>query len=214
VDELGPLFVSPHEPSRLWIPIVALAGLLIATGVVVLIRGRLPDIFSFSGVLVLPLVAYAVGNLHLLETSKSVEFCGSCHQLMSPLVQAMRTRDDHLAGYHFRRGAVSHEDACFRCHSGYGLFGNARAKLSGIRHMVHTVTSDYEFPLQLVEPLDIASCLDCHAAAAPFREAEAHRDPDLQKSLLSGEISCAGLCHLPAHPEEALSGAPAWKAAQ
>lgn len=214
MQELGPLFVAPHEPDRLG-PILALvAVVVIAVGMVALLRGRLPDVFSFAAMLLVPLFAYVVGDLHLLEVSKKVDFCGSCHETMSPIVEAMRSDTEYLSSFHYRRGAVPHDTACYRCHGGYGLLGDTKAKAAGVMHMVRTITGKYEFPLKKVGTFDIQSCLDCHAQAAPFRAQEAHQDPDLQKSLLDGEIGCVGACHADPHPPEALEGAAAWAAAR
>jgi hypothetical protein len=215
VQDLGPLFVPPSEPDRFWIVIALLAVAVIAAALAALVRGRLPDALSYPVLMALPLFAYLLGDIHVLEESKHVEFCGSCHATMSPLVEAMQTGDgDYLASIHFQSGAVPHESACYRCHGGYGIWGGVHAKMAGMRHMLHTVTGDYEFPLTKVGTFDISSCLDCHAQARPFRDADAHRDPDLQKALLSGELGCAGLCHPSPHPEQALDGAAAWEKAQ
>lgn len=212
--DLGPLFVAPHEPDRLGLIIALVAVAVIAVGLLVLVRGRLPDLLSFSGVLLLPIFAYVVGDLHLLEMSKKVEFCGSCHETMSPIVEAMRSDTEYLSSFHYRRGAVPHESACYRCHSGYGLLGDTKAKTAGVMHMVRTITRSYEFPLQKVGTFDIQSCLDCHAQAAPFRAQEAHQDPDLQQALIAGEMGCTGACHADPHPPEALQGAAAWAASR
>ncbi len=212
MEDLGPLFVPPHEPDRFWVVIALLAISVIGAALVALVRGRLPDALSYPVLLLLPLVAYLLGDLHVIEESKRVEFCGSCHETMSPLVEAMKTNDEYLAGIHFQRGAVPHETACYRCHGGYGLWGDARAKVAGFAHMLNTATGNYHFPIQKVGAFDIASCLDCHAQAAPFRASEVHRDPDLQQTLLAGEMGCVGLCHPAPHPEEALKGALAWEA--
>ena len=214
MEELGPLFVAPHEPDRMGWLIAALAVVVIAVGVIALVRGRLPDALSYAGLMLLPLFGYLLGNMHLLEESKRVEFCGSCHESMSPLVEAMRADTGYLASIHYRRGAVPHDAACYRCHGGYGLWGDAQAKYAGVMHMVHTITGDFEYPIRKSGIFDIASCLDCHAQAAPFREQETHQDPDLQKSLLAGEIGCAGLCHPGPHPPEALEGAAKWQASR
>jgi hypothetical protein len=214
MNDLGPLFIAPHEPDRLGPIIAFVAVTVIAVGAVALIRGRLPDVFSFAAMLLVPLFAYVVGDLHLLEVSKKVEFCGSCHETMSPIVEAMRSDTEYLSSFHYRRGAVPHDSACYRCHGGYGLLGDTKAKIGGLRHMLLTVTGDYEFPLSKVGTFDIQSCLDCHAQAAPFRAQEAHQDPDLQESLLTGEIGCVGVCHPDPHPPEALQGVAAWKASR
>ena len=92
MDQLGPLFIAPHEPDRIGTAIALLALAVIAVSALALIRGRLPDAFSYSVLLLLPVFGYALGNFHLLNQSKRVEFCGSCHETMSPLVEARRRR--------------------------------------------------------------------------------------------------------------------------
>jgi ferredoxin len=78
--------------------------------------------------------------------------------------------------------------------------------------MIHTVTGNYQFPLQHAGPFDIDSCRTCHAQAEPFRAAEAHRDPDIQRALLDREMGCTGVCHEAAHPPQALEGEAEWDA--
>lgn len=204
---LGPLFEPPYDPSYAWVFGLALALASIAVAALGLWRGWLPASLRLPAVL-LPVAAYAVGLLFLLEESKRVAFCGSCHQTMSPLVASLDDENGSLASIHWRRGAVSHTTACYVCHSGYGIWGAYDAKRAGFRHMLHTVTGRYELPIH-ARRFDVTSCLGCHAQAVPFRAAEAHRDPELQQQLLAGEIGCAGLCHPEAHPESALQGAGA-----
>jgi hypothetical protein len=214
MEELGPLFVAPVEPDRMGLIITFFAVAVIAVSLIALVRGRLPNAFSSSILLLLPVFGYVLGNMHVLEESKRVEFCGSCHATMSPIVEAMRSDTEYLSSIHYRRGAVPYDNACYRCHGGYGLWGDAQAKFAGVRHMMNTITGGYELPLQKSGTFDITSCLDCHAQAAPFREQETHRDPDLQQSLLTGEIGCVGLCHPAPHPPEALEGSVAWEASR
>jgi nitrate/TMAO reductase-like tetraheme cytochrome c subunit len=203
-QDLGPLFRLPEDPHHLWILGVVLAGLAIAVLAVGLVRGRLPATLLLPALL-LPLAAFGVGYQFTLEESKRVEFCGSCHETMSPLVAALAEDNGTISSSHWRRGAVSHASACYQCHSGYGIWGDVDAKLAGVRHMVLTVTGRYELPLQ-AHRFDNGACLGCHAQAVPFAEIEEHRDPETQAELLSGETSCAGICHEDGHPESALWG--------
>lgn len=203
-QDLGPLFRLPDDPHYLWLFGVALALLAIAVLGVGLVRGRLSATLLLPALL-LPAAAYAVGHLFVLEESKSVAFCGSCHATMSPLVAALPEDNDTISSAHWRRGAVAHETGCYQCHSGYGIWGGVGAKLAGVRHMVRTVTRRYTFPLRSHQ-FDNASCLGCHAQAVGFMEVEEHLDPDTQAELVSGETGCAGECHDDAHPESALWG--------
>jgi hypothetical protein len=162
------------------------------------------------GLLVLPAFTYAAGYLFILEESKRVEFCGSCHETMSPIVAALATDADSLAAIHWRKGAVDQQAACYQCHSGYGIWGAVGAKRAGMTHMLHTITGNFSFPLEKHGTFDLNSCLGCHAAAEPFRAVEDHRDRDLQAEMLAGTMGCTGDCHPQAHPDDALLGAAAW----
>lgn len=208
----GPLFDWPHGAHGVsWLDVLPLllalpAALLLVQG---LVRGRLPQPSAAAGIIFFPVAAYALGFLLLMERSKQVSFCGSCH-VMTPILQSLSQGDGSLASIHYMRGRVSHEDACFICHSGYGIWGTVGAKMAGVRHMIHTVTGNYERPITLNGPFDIDSCLGCHARAENFRAVEAHQDRELQDALVSRQMSCTGVCHPAPHPAEALTGgAPA-----
>lgn len=173
-----------------------------------LVRGRLSPPLAMAG-LILPAVAYALGALMVLEESKSVQFCGSCH-VMVPVTQHLKAPDDtSLAAIHYQRGLVPTAEACYTCHSGYGIWGTFDAKKAGVMHMLRALTKTYELPLKLNGTFDITSCLGCHAGAASFRAVEAHQAPNLQAALLDHSMSCTGACHPAAHPEEALKGGEA-----
>jgi hypothetical protein len=205
-DELGALFTSQDVPNRMWILVGVVAVAAFTGAAITLVRGRPPSLLGTTGLLLLPAFGYILGDLMVLEESKQVEFCGSCHSTMSPIVAAMRDDGETLASIHYQRGAVSHKEACYQCHSGYGIWGTAHAKRSGVLHMLHTVTGNFDFPLTHRGEFDIASCLNCHAAALPFRDELMHQDPEIQEALLSGELGCTGACHPDAHPAEALNG--------
>jgi hypothetical protein len=205
---LGPLFALPPSPHYLWIVGLAFAAVAIVVAGSGLVWGRLPFGWGVPGLVLVSGFAYVIGALVVLEESKRVAFCGSCHETMSPLVASLDEDNGSLASKHWRIGAVSHVDACFQCHGGYGIWGTADAKLAGVEHMLHTVTGRYSFPL-VARKFDIASCLGCHAEAAPFRAQEAHHDAELQQALLSGSLGCVGTCHAEAHPAKALVGARA-----
>jgi nitrate/TMAO reductase-like tetraheme cytochrome c subunit len=206
-DNLGPLFNWPPSPPGFqWLHALPILAALPAVGILGrgLLRGRLHPALAAAGVAVFPLAAYALGMFLIVEESKGVEFCGSCH-VMSPIVRSLNGTEG-LAALHFRTGRISHDEACYICHSGYGIWGTFDAKMAGLRHMLHTVTGNYDTPLKLHGSFDINSCLSCHARAEAFRAVEAHQDPDLQNALVSREMSCVGICHDPPHPETALNG--------
>lgn len=204
---LGPLFDWPPAHSRFsWLQILPMLVVLPAAVILVrgIVRGRLQPALAGVGIVVLPLAAYALGGFLVIEDSKQVQFCRSCHA-MAPIVDSL-TGNEGLAALHYRTGRISRDEACYVCHSGYGIWGTFDAKLAGLRHMLHTVTGKYDTPLALHGTFDIDSCLSCHARAEAFRAVEAHRDPDLQKALVAREMSCVGVCHDAPHPSAALEG--------
>jgi hypothetical protein len=210
LDAPGPLFAGPPAAHGVhWIAVLAFAVGIAAAVLLLwaLIRGRLPTSWAAAAVL-LPVGAYALATLHMLEGSKKVTFCGSCH-VMTPILKSMQENDGSLASTHYARGLIRTDQACFTCHSGYGIWGGVDAKMAGVMHMVHTVTGNYAVPLTHNGPFDIDSCLGCHAFTRTFRAVEAHQDPDLQKQLVARELSCTGICHPAAHPESALGGGAA-----
>ena len=211
LNELGPLFVPLGGPDYFWILILVFATPTIGLCLYALVRGHLPAVLSASGFVLLPVFGYVLGNLHVLDESKSVEFCGSCHVTMPPLVESMKSGGNELAASHYRKGAVSHKDACYVCHSGYGVQGDINAKLAGVGHMIHTVRRTERYPLKMRSTFDIRSCLDCHAATEPFQTVKGHKTRAIQNQLMTGEIGCTGACHEPAHPPAALNGTEAWE---
>lgn len=204
----GPLFVPPGAEQGL--PWAAILPLVVAAPAIVLLlmglfgRRRLPAALG-AAALIVPISAYGFGALYVMEGSKDVSFCGSCH-VMTPIVAALESDKESLSSIHFRRGLVPHDQACYACHSGYGIWGTMDAKIAGLMHMVRTLTGDYDLPIEMHAPFDINSCLSCHAASPAFREVAEHQDPDVQKALLSREMSCTGVCHPDAHPASALTG--------
>lgn len=208
MEATSPLFDGPVAAHGVaWLPLLAflVGGAAAILLLWALICGRLSAGYAAAAVL-LPIAAYGLGILHMIEGSKQVAFCGSCH-IMTPIVASLQGNDESLASVHYTRGLVPHDEACFTCHSGYGIWGGIDAKMAGVMHMVRSATGWYTLPLKHNGPFDIDSCLGCHAFAPSFRAVEDHQDPAIQQLLLSREEGCTGACHPAAHPETALTGA-------
>ncbi len=209
MDDLSALFLHPgdlSDPIPSVLPI-AIAVAAIAICALVIFRGRVRDPLLALGIVGLPVLAYALSNAVLLDRSKNTDFCMSCH-IMEPLLDVVTPEEPTMAAVHIRRGAVPTFQSCYTCHSGYGLWGDAGAKLAGVGHMVATVTGRYELPLKINRPFNIDACLACHAEGERFRAAAPHQVPDIQRALLTREMGCTGTCHPAAHPPEALTGEP------
>ena len=204
--ELGPLFVDKPELHLLWIVALISAATAVGLAVYALILGHVSRELGLVGLVVVPGVALLLSNLEVVDSSKEVRFCGSCHEPMAPLVASLVEANGSLASNHYQSGAIKGDTACYTCHSGYGLLGDVAAKRAGLGHMWHEFWGSYEYPLKMNRPFDIDACLDCHRHAPRFRAVSFHTDPDTQALLASRELSCTGACHPSAHPPEALNG--------
>jgi NapC/NirT cytochrome c family, N-terminal region len=203
---LGPLFVDKPQVHLVWILALIAAAATVGLAAYALIRGHVGAEFGLLGLVVAPGVALLLANVEILNRSQEMEFCGSCHEPMAPLLASVLEPNGTLASNHYQSGAIKGETACYTCHSGYGILGDFAAKRAGLGHMWHEFRGSYDYPLAMNRPFDIDACLDCHRHAPKFRAVSLHTVPDTQKLLASRELSCTGACHPSAHPAEALNG--------
>lgn len=191
------------DPVLIWLQRLsvgsALAGILLLV-VLLIIQRRLSEnlikIFSLAGIVILPLVSLAMGNLVGLQQAKKVEFCGSCHLTMGTFVADLRNPDStSLAAKHFRNRWIP-EAQCYTCHASYGLFGDVQAKMAGLGDVYKYYTHTYKYPIALHEPYQNAECLKCHEHTPKFVNSETHGQG--MDAIRSGEIKCIE-CHGPAH---------------
>jgi hypothetical protein len=205
-EDLGPLFATQTGIHLVWFVALAAAAVAIGVALYALVRGRVSREVGLAGLALVPGFALLLANLELLDHSKDVRFCGSCHEPMAPLVASMIHPTDSLASIHYRAAPSRVRRLRYTCHSGYGLLGDVAAKRAGLTHMWHQLRGSYEYPLAMRRPFDIDACLGCHRHAPRFRAVEAHMDKDLQAALVAHEMSCTGACHPAAHPPDALNG--------
>lgn len=208
-EDLGTLLLDRPQVHLLWIVGTLAAAVAIGCAVYALVRGQVSAEFGLAGLVLVPGFVLLIANLVVLDRSKEVQFCGSCHEPMSPLVASLVQANGTLASNHYRSGAVKSDTACYTCHSGYGLLGDVAAKRAGVSHMWHEFWGSYEYPLAMRAPFDIDSCLDCHGHTPRFRAVPSHTDANIQERLASRELSCTGTCHPSAHPASALNGSGA-----
>ena len=91
------------------------------------------------------------GGLHWME---SPSFCGQvCHTPMQPQFTSWRD-------------APHARVACVQCHIGEGAAGFVHAKLSGVRQLVHVVTTSYPMPIppgaEMPPGAQAQTCSNCH----------------------------------------------------
>lgn len=158
---------------------------------------------------VLP-VAVTVGALASgVKESSSTRFCLSCHE-MEPYGRSLFADNRQaLAAVHYQDRLVTRDGTCYGCHTNYGLFGDVKAKLNGLRHVyVHYLGTIPERP-KLYEPYPNANCLHCHDDARGFLEKPVHTP--LLADLQAGRQSCLS-CHKVAHDHESVAAGKLWQA--
>jgi nitrate/TMAO reductase-like tetraheme cytochrome c subunit len=146
--------------------------------------------------LVFPLISMLGTMETVMEETKSVDSCNSCH-VMEPFVNDMQ--DDSsatLAAQHVKNSWIP-KNQCYQCHTTYGVHGTLAAKRDGFRHWLLYVTQTYEEPIQYSGSYPNVNCTSCHAGSPDFQAVEAHAS--LRERLANDRVSCAS-CHGPPHP--------------
>ena len=189
--------------------IIALAILLI---LLLLLRPHLAEqrsgkVLAFLAFLALPGLAATLGASSHLETSKTTEFCLSCHE-MQPYGESLLIDDaEYLPASHYQNKRLPREKACFSCHTDYTMYGDFAAKLRGVKHLrVHYLDTIPE-EIALYNPYQNRECLHCHGGARSFEENEFH--VDLMAELKTGETSCLD-CHSSVHDVHEVADQPKW----
>ncbi|MEO8214771.1 MAG: NapC/NirT family cytochrome c [Myxococcales bacterium] len=187
---------------------VAIVALLLA-GRRTLSAQRVGRLVLLVGMVVLPLLL-SVGNLSYGVTESSqTRFCLSCHE-MQRHGQSLFVDDKHaLAAVHYQNRLVERDSTCYSCHKDYGLFGDVKAKMNGLRHVWAHYVAGVPEHLALYQPFPNANCLHCHDDARRFLENPAHRP--VMETLQSGTLSCLG-CHRVAHNMVKVDAQAFWQA--
>lgn len=155
----------------------------------------------FLVLFLIPTMAAMLGNVHNIEATKHVEFCGSCHVMTSYVQDVRNPNSKTLASMHGRLD-IFKEEACYTCHADYGMFGGVTTKIGGMHHVIDFYGNDWTTPNhrppKLYKPYDTDRCRRCHQPlrdGAPL-EHRVHAD-----KIESREVSCSDKgCHGPPHP--------------
>ena len=205
--------VVTAEPGSLFVRTAVLILCLIAIALVAwyAILDRRPSadptmrwVLLVAFLILSPLV-FALSFGLAIESSKPNTFCDSCH-VMNPYVADLRNEDsEHLAAMHYQfRWIADHQ--CYTCHSDYGLFGDAGAKLAGLRHFWKYYFTGYDTPLKIHGRYNNERCLFCHGPVKSWREVPEHQKN--ADAIATSETSCIGAnCHVSPHPKQAAAGA-------
>ncbi len=163
---------------------------------------------AFVAFFLLPGLVTSLGVRKHVELSKKTEFCLSCH-IMEPYGKSLRADDsESLVASHFQNNRIPRDEACFTCHTTYTMFGDTKAKLTGLKHVWINYIGTKPDKIELYSPYNNRECLHCHAGARSYEENEMHAD-DLQ-DLAAGKTSCLE-CHATVHDVEKVATKAMWK---
>lgn len=179
-----------------------LAVIFVVYSLVKAIRGRLVGIsgkaLMLIGVVLLPSFSVTIGMLLVFTRAERVEFCASCHHVMQEYADDLTNPEGTgLAAIHYVNRYIP-TNQCYECHTAYGLFGTAEAKIHGIGEVIKYYTGTYEIPLSMWKPYPNADCLKCHAESSLWLSVDAHTYEDSEEDLFANLTSCME-CHGSAH---------------
>jgi|GEM_PF-423242 len=144
----------------------------------------------------LPMVIVLSTGTTVLETTKTVESCASCH-VMDPFVNDLYDDESTtLAARHKKNGWIS-EYQCYTCHTTYGAHGTFEGKRDGFRHWLLYVTRTWDEPISFSGSYPNQNCASCHGGTVKFTTVPSHIA--LADRMRADEVSCTS-CHGPAHP--------------
>lgn len=145
---------------------------------------------------VLPVLVGLSTAATVLETTKTVESCATCH-VMDPFVNDLYDSESStLAARHFKNKWIP-EYQCYTCHTTYGAHGTFEGKRDGFRHWLLYVTGTYPDPIRFAGSYPNKNCTACHGATPAYDQVPGHHA--LTNELAADEVSCTS-CHGPAHP--------------
>ncbi|MGA2813136.1 MAG: NapC/NirT family cytochrome c [Candidatus Acidiferrum sp.] len=175
-------------------------------------------ILAFGVLFFLPAFCFLAGLNNEMERSESTQFCLSCH-IMEPFGKSLHVDDaTYLAAAHFQNHRVPAEQACYTCHTNYAMFGTAKAKLGGLRHLYiyYLGTPPRPQDIKLYQPFNNRECLHCHLGARSFEEGAVHNaDPATLPAIKANTLSCVSSgCHDVVHNVATLDKQKFWNGGQ
>ena len=142
-------------------------------------------------------IAVSLGNLKVgVAESSRTRFCLKCHEMGDHGRSLFADEKRALAAVHYQNRLIDRDTACFSCHTDYALFGDVKAKINGLHHVLVHYFQTIPPTFKLYQPYPNHNCLHCHDDARKFVENPPHQP--LMAKLKSGETSCLS-CHNVAH---------------
>jgi len=186
------------SPETLLYALLVLTAILITAIVVrpAITASSAGKVLAFTAFCVLPVLSGAMAASTHIERSKQTKFCVSCH-IMEGYGRSLYVDDpSYIPATHFQNHRVPPAEACYTCHTDYGLYGGLRAKLGGLKHIYMQYFGQPPKPedIQLYVPYNNRECLHCHAGARAFEANAVHMA--IRDQLTSNDMSCiTSGCH-------------------
>jgi nitrate/TMAO reductase-like tetraheme cytochrome c subunit len=185
-------------PETLLYALLVITAILIAVFVVrpAITASGAGKMLAFVAFCVLPILCGSMAASTHIERSKQTKFCLSCH-IMEPYGKSLYVDDPaYIPAAHFQNHRVPPDEACYTCHTNYGLYGGVRAKIGGLRHIYIQYFGTPPAPenIKLYTPYNNRECLHCHSGARSFETNPVHTA--MMDQLKSNEMSCiTSGCH-------------------
>ena len=202
------------DPTMILIAIILVAAALVLVLIlkpsITITRGG--KILAFVSIFIFPLFAGSMGFRAHMERSMTTEFCTSCHVMQDYGKSLLIYDASYLPAAHFQNNRVPREQACYTCHTTYAMFGTAKSKLRGLRHVYMQYLGKIPGKIELYEPYKNRECLHCHAGARTFEEGATHNmENGRLESIKSGALSCLSTgCHDAGHGIKGLGNKTFW----
>lgn len=185
---------------------IILIGLLLVRPTITGAQGG--KILAFIAFFILPIVATGLGASVHLEHSTSTRFCLSCH-VMEAYGKSLYIDDPtYIPAAHFQNNRIPKEQACYTCHTHYTIFGDANAKIRGLKHLYVNYFKGPPTNIALYEPFHNRECLHCHAGARSYEETTPHNE--MKEQLAGNDMSCL-TCHNKIHNVVNIDKTKQWK---
>jgi cytochrome c nitrite reductase small subunit len=203
------------SPSALLMFVIGLSIVLLIVMVArpAITRSREGKILAFVSLLILPIMAGGGGVAAHVERSKEMKFCLSCH-IMADYGKSLHVDDpNYLAAKHYQNNRVPRDSACYTCHTDYGMYGDVKSKIRGLRHVYINYLSTAPNPIKLYTPYNNRECLHCHEGARSFEQGAVHNaDPETIPQIKANKLSCTSSgCHDTVHDVQHLSEVKLWQ---
>jgi cytochrome c-type protein NapC len=200
-------------PETLLYALLVVSAILIAVVVIrpALTRTVAGKILAFVAFCILPVLCGSMAASTHIERSKQTQFCLSCH-IMEPYGRSLYVDDpSYIPAAHFQNHRIPPDEACYTCHTNYGLYGGVRAKLGGLRHIYIQYFGTPPAPenIKLYTPYNNRECLHCHSGARSFEGNPVHSA--IMDQLKSNGLSCVSSgCHDVIHNLKDQAAAKFW----